>query len=108
MGTNSPRIRRQASVRGRSSVQSQPLILPLRKAVLVGLADGVNCNMSEKHTAQSGPAKPERKEFGIPDLGNKKSFRKAERAAREILREKGFTEEQIERELQRVKRQSLD
>ncbi|HEV7694039.1 MAG TPA: hypothetical protein VGO52_24615 [Hyphomonadaceae bacterium] len=44
----------------------------------------------------------------LPRLSERKSFRKAEEKAREILRERGFSEAQIEIELRRVKRRQLD
>jgi hypothetical protein len=44
----------------------------------------------------------------LPRLSERKSFLRAEEKAREILREKGFSEAQIEIELRRVKRRQLD
>ena len=44
----------------------------------------------------------------LPCLGERKSFLHAEEKAREILRERGFSEAQIEIELRRVKRRQLD
>jgi hypothetical protein len=55
--------------------------------------------------AASGAAQPDR---SLPRLSDRKSFRKAEEKAREILRERGFSEAQIEIELRRVKRRQLD
>jgi hypothetical protein len=56
-------------------------------------------------TASSGERKPER---SLARLSERKSFLRAEEKAREILREKGFSEAQIEIELRRVKRSQLD
>ena len=44
----------------------------------------------------------------LPRLSERKSFLKAEEKAREVLRERGFSEAQIEIELRRVKRRQLD
>lgn len=41
-------------------------------------------------------------------MGSQEAFAAAEAKAREILRERGFTEEQIEIELNRTKRSQLD
>ena len=55
--------------------------------------------------AASGAEPPDR---SLPRLSERKSFLRAEEKAREILREKGFSEAQIEIELRRVKRRQLD
>jgi hypothetical protein len=44
----------------------------------------------------------------LPRLSERKSFLRAEEKAREVLRERGFSEAQIEIELRRVKRRQLD
>jgi hypothetical protein len=55
--------------------------------------------------AASGQEPPDR---FLPRLSERKSFLRAEEKAREILRERGFSEAQIEIELRRVKRRQLD
>jgi hypothetical protein len=44
----------------------------------------------------------------IASLGQRESFIQAEATAREVLRARGFTDEQIEIELRRAKREQLD
>ena len=60
--------------------------------------------------AASGQEPPDRSlnDHAMARLGERKSFLRAEEKAREILRERGFSEAQIEIELRRVKRRQLD
>jgi hypothetical protein len=57
-----------------------------------------------------GGKKPSEKaeSSAIARPGQRDSFIRAEAHAREVLRARGFSREQIERELQRVKREQLD
>ena len=62
--------------------------------------------MSKSETsAASGQEAPD---HSLARLGERRSFLRAEEKAREILREKGFSEAQIEIELRRVRRRQLD
>lgn len=47
-------------------------------------------------------------QFILPQIGKRKSFAKAEEAARAVLRERGLTEAQIDIELKRAKRSRVD
>jgi hypothetical protein len=61
--------------------------------------------MSKPSNASSEPETPQR---SPARLSERRSFLRAEEKAREILREKGFSEAQIDIELRRVKRRQLD
>ena len=47
-------------------------------------------------------------QFPHPHIGKRKSFEKAEAEARKLLQERGMSEDQIEVELNRTKREQLD
>lgn len=51
---------------------------------------------------------PTPSEFHLARVGGRRSFIEAEKQAREILRERGLSSDQIERELHRPKRREED
>jgi len=67
--------------------------------------------MSKPNPPAASEAAPPDHSFdarSLPRLSERKSFLRAEEKAREVLRERGFSEAQIEIELRRVKRRQLD
>ena len=54
------------------------------------------------------PGPPEPQFNGVPHLNNRQSFKLVEEKAREVLRERGLSDKQIEWELSRVKRRHLE
>ena len=47
-------------------------------------------------------------EVHLAHVGRRNSFMQAEKAAREVLRQRGYSEEQIDRELRRARRKDQD
>jgi hypothetical protein len=60
--------------------------------------------MSKSRKSMPGLLQPD--PLTSPHVGKRKSFEEVEAKAREVLRQRGLTEAQITRELQRAKRES--